>query len=125
LCVNASDGYFRKLKMIIEKEKFDCTESLTAGLLKGSRWREKLADQYPLDTRNAKAAKMLAKLADETPTLSDSYWQLLKPYFNSDPIRWRDALSNASRQVGFSYGKTGFPYFVRGLISILNESVAA
>jgi hypothetical protein len=110
--------------MIIEKEISDCIESLTAGLIKTSRWRWKLADQYPSDSRNAKAAKMLAKLADETPMLSDTYWQLLKPYFNSDPQRWRDVLSKASRQVSFLHQKTSFPFFVRGLLGILSEPTA-
>jgi hypothetical protein len=59
---------------------------------------EKLAVQYPGDSRNFKAAKKLAELAEETPTLSDEYWKLLKPYFNSDPVRWRES-SRAARWV--------------------------
>jgi len=109
--------------MIIEKEKSDCTESLFAGIIKASRWRLKLMDQYP-DFRNEQAAKKLTILAEETATLSDEYWLLLKPYFNSDPKRWRDALSQATRQVGFLYKKVSFPFFVRMLIGLLANPAA-
>jgi hypothetical protein len=81
--------------MIIEKEKSDCIESLFTGLTKASRWRLKLVDQYT-DPRNASAAEKLAKLADETPSLSNEYWEVLKPHFHSSPTRWREALSLAS-----------------------------
>jgi hypothetical protein len=112
---------------MIEKTKFDCTESLSTALHKASLWRNRLTVQYPADSSNQNAAKRLAELADEAPTLSDDYWLLLKPYFNSDPARWREALSKANRQVSFVHQKTSFPFFVRELIKILEEpmSVAA
>jgi hypothetical protein len=107
---------------MIEKTKFDCTESLSTALTKASLWRQKLTVQYPADSRNSKAAKRLAELADETPTLSTEYWKLLKPCFNSDPARWREALSKATRQVSFVHQKMSFPFFVRELIKLLSES---
>jgi hypothetical protein len=108
---------------MIEKEKSDCIESLFTGLTKASRWRLKLVDQYT-DPRNALAADKLARLADETTNLSDDYWLVLKPHFHSSPTRWREALSLATRQVGFLYKKVSFPFFVRTLIGLLSESVA-
>jgi hypothetical protein len=108
---------------MIEKEKSDCIESLFTGLTKASRWRRKLVDQYT-DPRNAHAAKVLAKLADEAPSLSDAYWEVLKPHFHSNPARWREALSQATRQVGFVHKKTSFPFFVRNLIGLLSDSAA-
>jgi hypothetical protein len=110
--------------MIIEKDKSDAVESLFTGLTKASRWRRKLVDQYT-DPRNARAAKRLAELADETSSLSDQYWEMLKPHFNSSPTRWREALSQATRQVGFVHKKTSFPFFVRILIGLLSESTVA
>jgi hypothetical protein len=110
--------------MIIEKEKSDCIESLFAALIKTSLWRRKLVDQYT-DPRNARAAEQLAKLADEAANLSDPYWQLLSPHFNSSPTRWRECLSQAARQIGFLHKKTSFPFFVRNLIGLLSESAAA
>ena len=114
-----------KTEMIIEKTIYDCTESLSTALKKTSLWRKNLAVQYPGDSRNFKAAKQLSELAEETPTLSDEYWKLLKPFFNSNPARWREALSRATREVSFAHDKTSFKFFVRELIGILSESVAA
>lgn len=108
--------------MIIEKEKSECVDSLFTGLTKTHRWRKKLTDQYT-DTRNANAAEKLAQLAEQAPTLSDAYWEILKPHFN-DPVRWRDCLSRATRQVGFVHKTTSFPFFVRNLIALLSESEA-
>src|ERR1700687_1284151 len=110
--------------MIIEKEKSDCTESLFAALIKTSLWRRKLVDQYT-DPRNAPASQKLADLADEASSLSDAYWELLKPHFNSNPTRWRECLSQAARQIGFLHKKTSFPFFVRNLIGLLSESATA
>lgn len=104
---------------MIEKNISDCIESIRTGLVKTRRWRERLTVQYPLDSRNAKAAKALAELAEETHTLSEEYWRLLKPYFNSEPSRWREALSKATRQVSFVHTNSSFPLFVRELIGIL------
>jgi len=108
---------------MIEKEKSDCIESLFTGLTKASRWRQTLVDQYT-DPRNSRAAARLAELADETTNLSDDYWRVLKPHFHSNPTRWREALSPATRQVGFLYKKVSFPFFVRTLIGLLSESAA-
>jgi len=110
--------------MIIEKEKSDAIESLFTALTKTSLWRRKLVDQYT-DPRNARAAEQLAKLADDASSLSDNYWEVLKPYFNSSPTRWRECLSQAARQIGFLHKKTSFPFFVRNLIGLLSEFVAA
>jgi hypothetical protein len=106
--------------MIIEKEKSDCIESLFAALIKTSLWRRKLVDQYT-DPRNARAAVQLAKLADDASTLSDAYWEALKPHFNSRPTQWRECLSQAARQIGFLHKKTSFSFFVRNLIGLLSE----
>jgi hypothetical protein len=105
---------------MIEKEKSDCTESLFAALIKTSLWRRKLVDQYT-DPRNARAAEQLAKLADDVSSLSNEYWEVLKPHFNSSPTRWRECLSQAARQIGFLHKKTSFPFFVRNLIGLLTE----
>src|SRR6267154_4681973 len=110
--------------MFIEKEKSDCVESLITGLNKTSRWRGKLANQYD-DPRNAVAERKLAQLAVDAPTLSDAYWEILRPHFNSNPVYCRDCLSLATRQVVFVHNTTSFPFFVRNLIGILAGSVAS
>lgn len=109
--------------MIIEKEKSECVDSLFTGLTKTKNWRKKLTGQYT-DTRNAYAAEKLARLAEQAPTLSDAYWEILKPHFNN-PVRWRECLSQATRQIGFVHKTTSFPFFVRNLIALLADSTAA
>jgi len=104
--------------MYIEKDKSDCSGSLSAALIKGRLWRLKLADQYT-DYRNAKAAAQLAKLADDTSTLSDSCWMLLKPYFETRPAQWRDSLSQTVRLVGFKSRIKDLPTFVAALLDVL------
>jgi hypothetical protein len=114
-----------KTENITEKDISGVIESLFTALTKTSHWRRKLADQYPGDSRNAKAAKKLAELAEDTPTLSDEYWRLLKPHFNANPAHWREAPSKATRQVSFAHEKTSFPFFLRELIKFLEESSVA
>ncbi len=111
----------RNRNMIIEKEKSACAESICTALTKSSNWRDKLAVQYPQDARNKRAAEKLAKLAEQTPTLSDHYWHEIKPHFNSNPTHWRECLSQATRQVGFIHKTTSFPFFVRTLIDFLQS----
>jgi len=122
---NACNSAGQPLKHnMIEKMKSDCIESISAGLTKTSRWRQKLVDQYT-DPRNAHAAKKLAELADETSSLSDEYWESLKPHFNSSPAHWRESLSQATRLVGFVHKKTSFPFFIRNLIGLLSQPSVA
>lgn len=112
-----------KTEMIIEKEKSDCVESISTACNKTRRWRTRLADQYD-DPRNVRAAEKLGKLADDAPNLSNAYWELLRPHFNSGPVHWRECLSKATRQIGFVHNTTSFPFFVRNLIGLLSGPVA-
>jgi hypothetical protein len=110
--------------MFIEKCKSDCVESVSNALNKGSRWRARLSTQYN-DPRNGTASRKLAALAVDAPTLSDSYWAILAPHFNGNPVHWRDCLSLAVRQVVFVHNTTSFPFFVRSLIGHLAGPVAS
>jgi hypothetical protein len=109
---------------MIEKLKSDCVESIAAALMKTSIWRLKLAEQYA-DPRNAKAAEKCAALAEEAPTLTDGYWLMLKPAFETQPAQWREALSKAGRQVIFHHRKVSFPFFVRNVIELLTQNEVA
>jgi hypothetical protein len=104
---------------MIEKEK--CSESISAGLAKASQWRAKLSNQYP-DHRNARSAKLLAKLSGESASLSNEYWELLRPHFNS--ARWNECVRQANRQVGFAFRKMSLTFYIRNLIGILSEPPA-
>jgi hypothetical protein len=103
--------------------KSECTASLFTALTRTASWRLNLAEQYTGDHRYARAAKKLAKLADETPSLSNESWELLRPHFNSE--RWRECLRQTSRQVGFSIKKMSLTFYIRNLIGILSEPVTA
>ena len=105
--------------MILEKEKSACIESMHTAITKTRDWRGRLAEQYPQDTRNKRAEVKLAKLADQTSSLTNQHWDVLKPFFNEQPTRWRDCLSQATRQIGFAHKTTSFPFFVRNVISFL------
>ena len=110
--------------MILEKEKSDCTESIFTALNKTTRWRNKLADQYPADVRNLRAAEKLAMIAGDASNLSNDYWDALKPHFNSNPAHWRECLSKAARQIGFIHNTTSFPFFVRNFLGLLSNPVS-
>jgi hypothetical protein len=102
-------------------EKSDCTDSIIFGLNLTSNWRKKLAIKFSSDKRNARAAECLAALATEAAELSDADWSILQPYFGFDSKPWREALSVASRQVGFTHKIKDFPSFVDHLLDVLAE----
>jgi hypothetical protein len=98
--------------------KNNCIASISTTLTRTASWRLALDGRYP-DHRNARAAKNLAKLADESSGMSDSQWAALEPFVASP--RWNHALRKATRQVGFFYRKASFAFFVRSLIRLLDE----
>jgi hypothetical protein len=73
-------GYFhssRKSKMIVENEKEHCAASTSNRLTKTRIWRENLSAQYPDDSRNPRAALMLAELANDAATRGVSKWPFI------------------------------------------------
>jgi hypothetical protein len=51
--------------------KLDCIQSLTIGINRTAFWREKMAEKYPLDPRNSRAAARLTEIAVSVKDLSD------------------------------------------------------
>jgi hypothetical protein len=92
--------------------KTEMIASLSASLNATSVWRAKLSEQ----PGNARAARLLTKLANESSTLSDAQWQALEPFFGS-PL-WNASLRQVARTVGFR--KTSFRFLVRQLIGLLS-----
>jgi hypothetical protein len=91
-----------KKKMTIENEnKDDCIQSIAFGLNRTALWRDKIFDRYG-DQRNVWASKALKKLAGDTPGLSEESWAQLQPHYDWGSERWREAISQAARQVGFT-----------------------
>jgi hypothetical protein len=111
---------------MLEIEKNDCTDSLTCGLNRTKNWRQKMAIRYPLDPRNARAAECLAALANEAPGLTDKDWKRLQPHcggWANEP--WREAISQAARNVGFRRKIKDLPSFVDHLLEVLSQSSIA
>jgi hypothetical protein len=81
--------------------KSDCRDDLALNLAKTALWRKLQAQRWPDDTRNARAADALSVLALQSTELDDSTWDRLSPYFDPKDPHWRDAVSAASRAVGF------------------------
>jgi len=111
--------------MNLDNEKEHCAASTSNRLTKSGIWRESLSTQYPDDSRNSRAAESLAALAKEAAALTDETWAELKPFYNWDCFRWREAVNLTARRVGFQHGRTTFPLFVRNLIGVLTPSKAA
>jgi hypothetical protein len=116
-----------KKKMITEIEKTNCAESIAFGLNRAEKWRRKTDVRYPGDPRNLRAAATLAKLATESVQLTDAEWDQLRPYYSYCGVdaRWREALAQAARQIGFYQHINSFPYFVKSLVEVLSQSSIA
>ena len=104
---------------MIEKEKSDCIDSISTSLTQTASWRLNNAEKYSADKRYERAAKLLAKLAVETRSLSFEQWELLEPHFESP--QWHAALRQTSRQLGFAVKKMSLGFFLRAFVRALEE----
>jgi hypothetical protein len=109
---------------MIEEERSGCIESIVYGLTKTSDFRNRKAKQYPEDLRNARAAESLKLLAKDAIKLTDEQWGLLQPLYDPDSKGWRDAICQATKDVGFSNKSTSLAFFLRSLIGLLPHHVA-
>ena len=106
---------------MLENEKLECIESIKFGINRCAIWREKIGAQYPLDTRNGRAADCLAQLATSPAELSDDAWSRLQPYFDWGSEPWREAISQTARLAEFKQKITSLPAFVTALIEVLHS----
>jgi hypothetical protein len=119
-------GHFKK-SIMFEEDRRDCVDSIVFGLNKTSEFRARKAKQYPEDPRNARAAETLKKLANDATEVTDDLWKLLQLFYDPDSTTWRDAICQATKDVGFSNRSRDFQFFIRSLIGHLphHQSVAA
>jgi hypothetical protein len=110
---------FRNLNMI-ELKKSDCTDSIAIGVNHTKRWRDKMKLKYSFDSRNARAAESLAKLTTEAVQLTDGEWLQLQPHFDLSP-KWREAVSQTARLVGFTFRIKDIHSFVEHLLDVLSQ----
>jgi hypothetical protein len=108
--------------MTTDQEKDDCMKSIAFGLNRAASWRDKIDGRYPGDPRNALAAECLRTLAAKTAGLSDEAWLRLRPAFCGLTVtRWREAVAQAGRQVGFYQEGTSFACFLKTLFGVLQS----
>jgi hypothetical protein len=68
----------------------------------------------------------LLKLANEASELCDSDWGRLQPHYGWASKRFREAISDTGRLVGFQHKITNLKSFVDHLLDVLSQpSVAA
>ena len=100
-----------------------CIASLSMALTNTSRWRLNNAAKYPEDKRYERAARKLARLAEDTANLSIDQWTVLEPHFKSE--RWNECLRQTTRKVGFAHRKMSWGFFLRTLGKLLSEPATA
>jgi hypothetical protein len=105
---------------MIDNSKQNCIDSLSGSLTRTANWRRTLQSKYPNDPRTGRAADRLCQLASETDNLTDKAWSELAPYYSWASEKWSEAVSQASRYVGFR-GVNTLPAFVDALVGILSE----
>jgi hypothetical protein len=117
----ASPGFFIGKTM---EAKNECVTSIVQGLQAAAKWRAVTGNRFPDDPRNARAVAKLTKLATEMPDMPDELWEQLRPHYHWASLKWRDALSQAARQVGFVYPSPSLKLFLSNLVCLLNQSTS-
>jgi hypothetical protein len=108
-----------------DSNKAYCIENLTGSMTRSASWRRLLQTRYPDDPRNGRAADKLEQLAIETKNLSDEAFSELAPFYHWSSVQWSEAVSAASRQVGFRSNVSTLPAFTETLVGILSEQNTA
>ncbi|SHN83827.1 hypothetical protein [Bradyrhizobium erythrophlei] len=101
--------------------KQDCIESIVRVLERTALWRKSIAANYN-DNRNIRAAQTLDKLAVDAAKMTDDDFMLLKDHFDWNSMVWRNAVNQATRQIGFFNRSSNFGAFVRALVHELSLS---
>jgi hypothetical protein len=99
--------------------KNDCLDFLCLNLAKTSTWRGLQAQRYPADLRNAHAAQILFDLAAQATDIGDDQWALLEPQYDPRDSHFYQAVSTASRDVGFRSMPRNFDDFVKVVLAAL------
>ena len=104
----------------------DCLQNIITALTRTSGFRWRKARQYPDDPRNMRASDSCKLIANNATELPLEYWEKLQALYDPDSKGWRDAIGQATNNIGFSNKSNSFSFFLRNLISLLPQnSVAA
>jgi hypothetical protein len=102
--------------------KNDFLDFLRINLAKSANWRRLQALRWPDDARNERAAQRLFLLASQATDINDDAWDHVGPYFDPNDRRWHEAVSSASRDVGFRTSPHDFNSYVQNVIDTLMVS---
>jgi hypothetical protein len=108
----------------MNEQKQDCSDSIAHELRGTAKWRKVTSARYPDDSfRNLRAAETLNKLATDAANLTDEQWLYLKPYFGGWASEtWRNGLTQAARQIGFSHRGKDLESFISVLARQMSQS---
>jgi hypothetical protein len=102
-------------------DKNECIDSIVRVLERTAVWRRSISANFN-DPRNVRAAETLERLAIDAAGMTDDQFICLKPHFDWASMSWRNAISQASRQIGFFNRSKDFGAFVRALAHELSLS---
>ena len=99
--------------MINNEDKLDCAKSIIRAAERTASWRKTIAPRFDNSRNlNLKAAETLEQLAVDAAGLTDEHWQALKQHYAWSSNIWRDALFNATRQIGFAHKSKNLDAFI-------------
>ena len=99
----------------------NCVRSIIHGTTRTANWRERIFEQYR-DERNLWSSKALHKLSGDALNMTDHVWEKLEPHYEFGSERFRNAVSDTARHVGFKHKSKSFPFFVSNLVATLSAS---
>jgi hypothetical protein len=102
-----------------DENKNDCIDSIVRVLERTEAWRKGISANFN-DPRNLRAAETLNKLAADAAGMTEEQYLSLKEFFDWESLSWRNAVSQATRQVGFHNRSKDFGAFVRSLVHELS-----
>ena len=107
--------------------KSECIESITRATEKAAAWRRSLAVRFPDDGRNLRASETLDSFATDAANLTDEQFEALSSHYSWASERWRSALNDTTKGIGFHIRTRQFSIFINALLQrlALVVSVAA
>lgn len=105
--------------------KSQCENSLRWSLNRTSVWRSGLAKRYAGDYRNTDAADRCRHIASLGGHLSEAQWHELRPYFDPNGRVWLEAITRATREIGFRTNPSSLNDFADLLIGVLEGEMAS
>jgi hypothetical protein len=103
-----------------DNSKSECIESIVRAMERSSVWRKSLALRYPDDPRNLRAAETLETLAAEAAAMTEEQWNTLSSQYNWASERWRSALNDTTKGIGFHIRTKQFSVFINALLQRLS-----